>query len=159
MLGRLLPQFLSLWEGGPVYVIRAVRYFLTGYSDIYEPIAQYLVWVAGIEAILSKGDAERPSDLLGLLFVELGKDWNIYEDSALADLTKADVQLRTIGEDLFRFRNALTHGGWVPDDWIGRMGRLAPNGSIEYPDMLIEAAAAILRKLLMNWLTLGAALR
>jgi hypothetical protein len=49
------------------------------------------------------------------------------------------------------------HGGWIPDEWAGKASRPALSGSIEYADMLREACAAILRKLLMNWLVLGRA--
>ena len=156
-LQSVLPKFLSLWDGGPHHIFRAVRYFLTGYSGIHEPIAQVLIWVAGIEAVLSKGEPLGPSETVHELFTSINGDWNIYEDSALCEFTKVDVQLRQIGEDIFKLRNLFAHGGWIPEEWVGKTGRPSTTGTVEYAEMLREASAAILRKLLMNWLTNKAA--
>lgn len=158
-LQKVLPRFLDLWDEGPEYVIRAARYFLTGYSGIYEPIAQILIWVAGIEAILSKGKPLPASEVLSSLSRSLDPDWNIYEDTGLAEFTNADVRLQKVSSDLFKLRNSLAHGGWVPSEWTGMVGRVTTTGNVEYADMLREAAAAILRKLLMCWLTADPALR
>ena len=155
-LQNVLPKFLSLEDGGPPHVFRAVRYFLTGYSDIHEPVAQVLIWVAGIEAMLTGGETVEASELLRELFISLNGDWNIYEDSALFESTKMDIRVHQIGEDMFKLRDRFAHGGGIPDEWVGRPGRASTAGSVEYAEVLREGSAAILRKLLMNWLAVEA---
>jgi hypothetical protein len=55
-----------------------------------------------------------------------------------------------VASDLFELRNRFAHGGWVPEEWASRKARPVLSGTMEYADMLREAAAAILRKLLLN---------
>ena len=155
-LQRVLPRFLSLWEVGPQFVIWAVRYFISGHMEVNDPIAQLMMWVAGIEAVISEGSPISQADVQSRLRHHLGASWNIYEDTALAEWFHTSIELGEVLGDVFRLRNSFVHGGWVPEEWVGRVGRPAPSGSVEYADMLREAGAAILRKLVMNWLLSGA---
>jgi len=156
-LQTVIHKFLDLAEDGPENVVRAARYFLVGYSEINEPIAQILMWAAGIEAMLLRGAPFESPGMLPRLFDSIDPQWNIYEDSGIEEFTSATVRVGDVAADVFDFRNRLMHGGWIPDEWAGKASRPALSGSIEYADMLREACAAILRKLLMNWLVLGRA--
>ena len=154
-LQRVLPKFLSLWEVGPQFVIWAIRYFISGHMEVNDPIAQLMMWVAGIEAVISEGTPIPQAEVQSRLKHYLGTNWNIYEDTALAEWFHTSIELGEVLGDVFRLRNSFAHGGWVPEEWVGRVGRPAPSGSVEYADMLREAGAAILRKLLMNRLLSG----
>jgi hypothetical protein len=151
-LRSLLPSFLMLSKSGPENVFRAAKNFLIGYSEISEPFAQVLVWMAGIESMLSSDADESFARKRDRLLRVIDPSWNVYEDSATEEFTKADVRLLDILDDLFSFRNRLVHGGWVPEEWQKREGRPTASGAIDYADVLREASAAILRKLLIDWL-------
>lgn len=151
-LGTVLPAFLSLPKNGPDNVFRAVKNFLLAYSEIDEPFAQVLVWMAGIESMLST-KAEAPvTNRRRTLLRRIDPTWNVYQDSATEEFTRAEVKLGDIVDDLFHLRNRLVHGGWVPEAWQKREGRPAISGAIEYAEMLREASASILRKLIVDWL-------
>lgn len=156
-LQKVIRPFLRLAGDGPDHVLRAARYFLIGYSEIYEPIAQVLMWVAGIEAMLSHGESSMPPVTPDKLLDVIHPQWNIYEDSGIEEFMGATVRVGDVARDVFDLRNRLAHGGGIPDEWAKKTSRPAFSGSIEYAEMLREASAAILRKLLMDWLVAGRA--
>jgi hypothetical protein len=150
MFRAVLPSFMRLVLDGRHNMIRASRYFLTGYTDIQEPIAQILIWMAGIEAIFAGENEVGSHDTLKILLTSAAADWDIYEDSAYGQLAGASVPVRNIAADLFKLRNHLAHGGWVSDEWLAKEGRPSLSGRTSYADMLREAAASILRRLLIS---------
>lgn len=156
-LQKAIQPFLGLADDGPDYVLRAARYFLVGYSEIYDPTAQILMWVAGIEAMLSKGETSVPSDTSDKLLEEIDPQWNIYEDSGAETFMRSTVRVADVAHDVFDLRNRLTHGGGVPDVWAKESSRPSFLGSVEYAETLREASASILRKLLIDWLAIGRA--
>jgi len=154
-IGKLrvvLPMFLNLPKDGPGNVFRAVKNFLLAYSEIDEPFAQVLVWMAGIESMLWTQTGDQVADRRKKLLETIDPTWNVYEDSATEEFTRVEVKIGDIVDDLFDFRNRLVHGGWVPEEWQRRKGRQAVSGVVEYSEMLREASAAILRKLIVDWL-------
>jgi hypothetical protein len=151
LLSAALPKFMSLWFDSRHNMIRAARYFLTGYTDIQDPIAQILIWTAGIEAIFAGNGEAGSRDTLKRLISSRISEWDIYEDSAYGQLAGASIRVGEIAGDLFKLRAHLVHGGWAPEDWLVKEGRPSLSGRTSYADMLREAAASILRKLLVDW--------
>jgi hypothetical protein len=115
------------------------------------------MWVAGIEAMLSHGESSMPPVTQDKLLDVIHPQWNIYEDSGIEEFMGATVRVGDVARDVFDLRNRLAHGGGIPDAWAKKTSRPAFSGSIEYAEMLREASAAILRKLLMDWLVAGRA--
>ncbi len=146
-LQRTIGKFLRLAAGDTYEFNRAVRYFMAGYMQIDDPVIQIMVWTAGIEALLST--CEFPGDSLSKLFQLIDPNWNIYEDAGFQQFVPVQVRLDSVAENLFLLRNRFAHGGWVPPEWANKEARPPIGRSVEYADMIREAAAAILRKLLL----------
>ncbi len=147
-LQRTIRKFLRLAAGETYEFNRAVRYFMAGYMQIDDPVIQIMVWTAGIEALLAT--SRFSGDSLSKLFHLVDPNWNIYEDAGFQNFVPIQVPLASVAENLFVLRNSFAHGGWVPSEWTEKEVRPPIGHSIEYADMIREAAAAILRKLLIE---------
>lgn len=148
-LRGLLPLYLRVIDDGPAHLQRAIGYFEASYSFIPDPVLQFLTWMMGIEAIASPEEApKRQADVIRELQNLVNLEENIYEDSQLSEYQMVPtVSLSSVIEDLFKLRNHLVHGGWVPQEWGRPITRTNLSGHIvEYADVLREAATVALRK-------------
>jgi hypothetical protein len=152
LLGRLVQSFLDVSDKGPENLRRAIRYFEEGYSQIFDPVVQIILWTAGIEAAFSKtNELFSGSQSLDSIHQLVPPELDIYEDSPQREFV--DIPRFTLGRllpDLFSLRNRLVHGGWIPDDW--KTGSARPSlsqATIPYADVLREAASFTLRKVII----------
>jgi hypothetical protein len=149
LFGRLIQPFLEVSENGPENIRRAVRYFEEGYSQTPDPIVQIILWTAGIESVFSERDEPFSGpQSLDRIHQLVSPQLDIYEGSPQREFV--ELPRSTVGEllpDLFRLRNRLVHGGWLPEEW--KSGSARPSLSqaiIPYADVLREAASFTLRK-------------
>jgi len=157
VLRKVITPFLKVTESGPDNLRRAIRLFEEGYSEVYDPVLQLLVWVMGIEAAFVKGGKPLPRKLLfQAIERQVGFNRDICEDSGEREFIKVPSPL-TVGDtihDLFNLRNRLVHRGWIEKDWAAKEGRRSISGeTVPYADVLREAASFILRKSILSFLT------
>jgi len=157
LLRKVITPFLNVTKDGPDNLRRAMRLFEEGYSEVYDPALQLLVWVMGIEAAFASGGKPlRREVLLQAIEREVGFDRNIYEDSGDRGFTEvpSPLTVRDAIQDLFDLRNHLVHGGWIEKDWAGGKARRSISGeTVLYADVLRETASFILRKSILSFLT------
>lgn len=155
VLKNILPSFLQVAESGPAHLQRAIRYYETAYAQIQDPVIQFLTWAMGIEAVASGPESPKGRSLLLDRIYDLldGRAW-IYESSALnefGDLPRFSV--RDVLPDIFKLRSRLVHGGGWPD-WKSDTTRRTLSGErLGYAAILREAAAFVLRRLIIASLT------
>jgi hypothetical protein len=153
-LFKLLPLFLSFAESAPRNMIRAIRMLEIGYSEVTDPLLQFVTWMIGIESVLS-GDRDRlnSAELIPQITKRLGADTNVYSEVEHAVLpTKPEpVTIRSVLPDLFEARNRVVHGVGVPSKFDDMAISSAATGEqIHYVDVLREAASFMLRKLILQ---------
>lgn len=147
-LRDLLPTFLSIERRKDTRRLqRAIRYFEGGYADVNDLALQLIVWMMGIEALFSEDGYDFPA-IKKQINETVGSKTDIYEEFTDRDLYGAEpVLVGDVLDDLFRLRNSFVHGGWAPTEWINRgMRSSIGGGSINYADVLREAASFILRR-------------
>jgi hypothetical protein len=150
-LKNILPRFIAAARSGPEHLQRAMRYYETAYAQIHDPVIQFLTWAMGIEAVVSSPESPKGrSQLLARIYELLdGGAW-IYEGSAMnefGDLPR--LSIRDVLPDIFTLRSRLAHGGGWPD-WKSDTVRVTLSGErLNYPAILSEASAAVLRKLII----------
>jgi hypothetical protein len=117
-LAELLPGFLFLSrpEQGPLYLQRAVRFYEQGYSATNESTLQFISWMIGIEAVISKGRPIDREELARTLHTGFGEidikelQWrNYFGRPRQPMLVGAQV------ENLLTLRDALVHAQPLPD--------------------------------------------
>lgn len=152
-LGELLPRFLNFTLSAPWYQTRAIRYFESGYSQISDPLLQFLTWTTAIESFLAEDRNPVPDrDLLTRINELVGLQNDIFSESEAElfssppSLTVADVL-----PDILVMRNNVSHGIRVPESFDGRSIISAATGeTVHYADVLREATSFILRKLILS---------
>lgn len=149
---RVIVPFFRVSDKGPERLRRAIRYFEEGYSQTLDPIVQIILWSAGIESLVSKGDESfYGSQSIDTVYELVPPDLDIYGDTIQREFV--DIPRFTVGEllpDLFTLRNRLVHGGWIPEPWKAGSGRPSlSQAEIPYADVLREAASFVLRKAIL----------
>jgi len=157
MLREVLPQFMRLFPGGPVYVRRAARLCEIGYSEIRDASIQFLTWMMGIEAFLSEAKVIPQKELVTAAERWVNLDEFIYNNSPEQEfLSLPRVTLRQLFDDLLVLRNELIHGRYIPEEWKSRVGRPGiTQNQLPYVEMVREAASFLLRRLILAFLTKG----
>lgn len=152
-LSRLLPKFMDFLNSAPRNLIRAVRMFESGYSEISDPLLQFVSWTIGVESLFSN-DQRQPeeSELVHGITKKIGPDTNIYSEAEV-ELFPFKPDPITVGKvlpDIIESRNRVIHGVGVPERFDQmRLTSPATAESIHYVDVLREAASFILRKLIL----------
>ena len=152
-LSRLLPMFMDFLNSAPRNLIRAVRMFESGYSEIGDPLLQFVTWTIGMESLFSD-DQYRPDDLdlVRRITKRIGADTNIYSEAEV-ELFPVRPDAVTIGKvlpDIIESRNRVVHGIGVPERFEEmHLTSPATGEAIHYVDVLREAASFILRKLIL----------
>ncbi len=148
ILQQIIGPFLHIAEHGPEHLRRAIRYYESGYSNIFDPAIQIMVWTMGLEAVVSTSD-EIPSrrNLLERISELVAFDRNIYEDSPLAEFQPAPVvQVQAVIHDLLKLRSRLSHGGWFQTEMEQKITRKSVDGRVvSYSGILRETASFLLR--------------
>ena len=153
-LSKLLPAFFSFVGSAPRNFIRAVRMYESGYSDINDPLLQFVAWTIGIESVLS-GDQKRltGAELVAQVIERLGADTNIYSDVEFELFPEAPphTMIKDVLPDIIEARNHVVHGVGVPSrfDEID-LKSAATAEKIHYVDVLREAASFMLRGLILR---------
>jgi hypothetical protein len=150
-LQRILPAFLYATKNGPDHMQRAIRYHEAAYSQIHDPVIQFLTWVMGIEAVVARKDLlMRREPLLRRISELLDTRESIYQNSALNEFQKLpDLTIGAVLSDMFALRNRIAHGrGW--DERTTEIVRTTLSGEkLNYASILAEAAPVVLRKLIL----------
>jgi hypothetical protein len=149
LLGKIGPGFVTISENGPDNLRRAIRYYETGYSEIREADLQFTVWMMGIEALFSGGqDESEPETIKGRIIETIGAETDIYHEFEDRYLYATNpIRVKDVLDEMFRLRNRLIHGAWVPEDWFKRKMRNSISGeALTVADILREAASFILRR-------------
>jgi hypothetical protein len=149
-----LPKFLHFATPPPLYRIRAVRFFEAGYSQVTDPLLQFVTWMMGIESFLSedRGPVAGPA-LVRKIEEQIGSETDIYSE-AEADLFPDRPTPLSVGEilpDMLKLRNVAVHGGRVPPGFDDRT-TLSPatREAVHYVDVLREGASFVLRNLALK---------
>lgn len=152
-LRRLIGPFLQVAKHGPENLRRAIRYYESGYSSVFDPAIQVMVWTMGLEAVVATSD-EIPSrrDLLERINELVAFDRDIYEDSPLTEFEPTPVvQVKAVIYDLLSLRSRLSHGGWFPAAWEHKLTRKSIDGRVvSYFEILRETASFLLRNAICN---------
>lgn len=152
-LRRLMPAFIRMYKSGPSSIRRAIRYYEAGYSEVRDPILQFLVWMMGIQAAF-QGD-RIPVQTQEKLKKEIDSEYgarDVYEDSTERDLYASEPLLvGTLLDDMFSLHDQFVHGAWIPDDFLNPKVRQATTGqSINRAEALRECASFLLRTRLLS---------
>jgi hypothetical protein len=154
-LRRLLPRFLGNIESGPTSLIRAIRLYEEGYSNLKNPVLQIIVWVLGLQSVLAQDEETEPRpQALKAIEQRIGYSTDIYEDAWFRRQGwGGDLKLRVgdVLDDLFSLYDRLVKGRWVPTEWLERKSAFPPLGEyLEYPELLRGAASFLLRKAILG---------
>lgn len=151
-LREVLPRFTEVAQYGPEHLQRAIRYYEMCYSQIFDPVIQFLVWATGIEAVAPpERGFERRSELIGRIYELLDGSTRIYEESEMGEFQDMpNVSVRDVLPDIFKLRSRLAHGGGWPD-WESRFVRTTlMREKLNYAAILREAAPFVLRRLIVS---------
>jgi hypothetical protein len=153
-LSDLLPRFLKFADLAPWHLTRAVRFFEAGYSQISDPLLQFMAWTTAIESFFSEDKAPlSQEELAGKIRGRIDGATDIYSDvdvNVLAYPLKP-VPLNSLLPDIFEARNCVVHGMRIPTSFDER-GTTSPatGEKVHYVDVLREGASFVLRKLLLK---------
>src|SRR6266481_717214 len=153
-LVRQLPKFLQFATPPPLYRIRAVRFFEAGYSQVTDPLLQFITWMMGIESLLSedRGPVARPA-LVRRIEEKIGSETDIYSEAEV-DLFPDRPTPLSVGEilpDMLTLRNRAVHGIRVPSRFNDRRTTSpATREAVHYVDVLREGASFVLRNLALK---------
>jgi hypothetical protein len=156
-LRRLLPAFQNLMTH-PSRMQRAVNLYEGGFSDVREPSLQMIVWVMGIETALSRENEDEilpQNALIGRLAKVLNLNQPLYEQVEGQEIPiESRLALGDLLPDVFKLRNRIVHGQWIPDEWRERIGFVSEPTKINvlYSETLRHAASYILRRLILSHL-------
>jgi len=152
-LRRVMPAFTRMYKSGPPSIRRAIRYYEAGYSEVRDPILQFLVWMMGIQAAF-QGD-RIPTQSQEKLKKEIEAEYgarDIYEDSTERDLYASEPLLvGSLLDDMFSLHDQFVHGAWIPDDFLNPKVRQSTSGqSVNRAEVLRECASFLLRTRLLS---------
>jgi hypothetical protein len=68
LLQSFISKYLELMARPDYEFIRGIRYFMTAYSQVDDPVVQIMTWTAGIEALLAPSPAVPRGDVLSRYF-------------------------------------------------------------------------------------------
>ncbi|HWW16832.1 MAG TPA: hypothetical protein VN310_19380 [Candidatus Dormibacteraeota bacterium] len=153
-LVRLLPKFLHFASSGLLYRTRAVRFFEAGYSQVADPLLQFVTWMIGIESLLSEDAAPvAQGDLVRRIEELIGAETNIYSEAEteLFPREPAPLLIKELLPDIFTLRNRAVHGVRGPSSFDERTtSSPATNEAVHYVDVLREGASFVLRNLVLK---------
>jgi hypothetical protein len=151
-LAALLPTFMNISRPGfdALYLQRAIQFYEQGYSATAEPTLQFMSWMIGVEAVISKRKQIEQSLLANILRERFGgidikaPQWRDYFGKAPQPLL-----VKTQVENLIALRNAIVHAQPVPEslrvmhaDYFGHQYQLSA--------YLCAAAAMILQSAVLQ---------
>jgi hypothetical protein len=153
-LAELLPNFLKFAASAPWHLTRSTRFFEAGYSQITDPLLQFVIWNIGIASFFSE-DKEPLTDsaLRHRIEQSVGAETDIFSESeiALFPTKPTPLPVKNLLLDMFEMRNCVVHGVRVPP----RFDELTTNNpatgeAVHYVDVLREGVSFILRKLVLR---------
>lgn len=153
-LSNLLPRFLKFATSAPWHLTRAVRFFEAGYSQISDPLLQFIAWTTAIESFFSEDKAplsmEELADRIGGR-IDGAADIHSDVDVDLLAYPLKPVPIESLLPDIFEARNCVVHGVRIPPSFDERGSTSPATGEeVHYMDVLREGASFLLRKLLLT---------
>jgi len=150
----LLPKFLHFASPRHLYQTRAVRFFEAGYSQINDPLLQFITWAIGVESLLSEDKAPvSQRDLIRKIEEQIGPETDIYSEAEIETFPRTPVPLlvREVLPDIFELQNHAFHGVHWPSSFDERTTNSpATNEAVHYVDVLREAVSFVLRSLVLK---------
>ena len=153
-LVRELPKFLHFATPPPSHKIRAVRFFESGYSQVTDPMLQFVTWMMGIESFFwGDPNSFKTQTLIRRIEELIGSTTDIYSEAEADNFPSKPTPL-PVGDilpDMFDLRNSAIHGGSVPSSFDDRTSTSpATHETVHYVDVLREGASFVLRKLALK---------
>lgn len=150
----LLIRFQIFANSAPWSLTRAVRFYEAGYSQIGDPLLQFISWTTAIESVFSNDKAPVSDSVLAHKIDEhVGGETDIYsevESEHLADKPEPTL-IKDLLPDILLARNLVVHGVRVPIEFDNRMTASPATGEqVHYFDVLREGTSFILRKLILQ---------
>lgn len=151
-LQQIFPRFELLSANGPEHLRRAVRYYEMGYGSIQEPEIQFLTWAMGIEAAVVSEEEKFPRrrEVVDRVLALVPADTVVYADSPLNEFVNfPDL---TVGEalpEILLLRSRLAHGQWFTGRKPEVTRKTLSSSTLNYEEMLREAAPFILRRVIL----------
>ncbi len=151
-LTTILPTFMDISrpEFKAIYLQRAIQFYERGYSATADPTLQFVSWMIGIEAVVSRGEQIEQNQLEKILGERFGDidvkapQWREYYGKAHQPLL-----VKTQVDNLMALRNAIVHAQPVPqalrvmyEDYFGHRYELST--------YLCAAAAMILQNAVLQ---------
>jgi len=153
-LSNLLPRFLKFANSAPWHLTRAVRFFEAGYSQISDPLLQFMAWTTAIESFFSEDKAPLSQEELVEKIggrIEGATDIHSDVDVDLLAYSLKPVPLNSLLADILEARNCVVHGVRIPPAFDERGSTSPATGEmVHYVDVLREGASFLLRKLLLK---------
>ena len=130
-LARTIGPFQHSLNAGPDSLKRAIRFLNIGYQGLNDPVIQLVTWVMGIESIFNAGkELTRRDELLRMIIASVGADSDVHEGSAMRNYFGSyTLRVGDALSDLFKLRDSLVHGMWIPEEWKDRVGHGTPGGT------------------------------
>jgi hypothetical protein len=148
LLKAIAPTLLKAYAINCQPVKRAMRILETGYVSPFVDVKQ-LMWVTGLESLFTSTTYNGASVAMNRIRRFLGSKTQIYEQTDFpVTMSLPSLTLKNVLGDIYRVRNRLAHGEWVPEEFLKRPGYAG--GPKSYADVLVEATGVVLRLALIK---------
>jgi hypothetical protein len=154
-LQRLLDVFLETADNGPANVKRAIRHYELGYSEVHDPVLQFVSWMMALEQLYSSGENPVPrKTLIHKISESVNLDQDILAETQFRDVypNLPAITARETLPDLFVLRNRFVHGLWIQKEWLEPTRNGTLSGQSSYADVLREVASWLVRESLIHYL-------
>lgn len=148
LLKAIVPTLLQAYTTDCRPVKRAMRILETGYVSQFTDVKQ-LMWVTGLESLFTSTKFSGASVAMHRIRQFLGSKTQIYEQADFPfTISLPSLTLKNVLGDIYRVRNRLAHGEWVPEEFLKKPGYAG--GPNSYADVLVEATGIVLRLALIR---------
>ena len=148
LLKAIAPALLRAYQTDCQPVKRAMRVLEVGYISEFPEVTQ-LMWIAGLEALFTSTSYSGAAAAIHRIRQFLGSKTRVYEQSDFSShVSVPSFTLKNVLEDIYKVRNKLAHGEWIPKEYIEKPGYVG--GAHSYADVLVEATGIILRLALIK---------
>ena len=148
LLKAIAPTLLRAYAIDCRPVMRAMRILETGYVSQFTDVKQ-LIWVTGLESLFTSTKSRGASVAIRRISQFLGPKTQIYEQTDFpAHMSVPSLALKDVLGDIYRLRNKLAHGEWIPEEFLKKPGYAT--GPNSYAGVLGEATSIVLRRALIK---------
>jgi hypothetical protein len=143
LLRAVAPSLIRAFEMRCRPVTRAMSVLETGYNSPNVDV-KLLLWVTGLEALFTSSNYSGAPVVIRRVRHFLGSKTQLYRSSDYPGfLSMPTLRVKDLLQDIYRMRNSVAHGEWIPPEFLARSGHAG--GAKSYADVLLEAASIVLR--------------